>query len=204
MEAPGELAVPQRRGRVDEDEDARLWRALQAGDDSAFEALVARHCGKLASVAARLLSNAADVEDVVQEAFVRVFETRRRYPRVACVRSWLLRITINLCLSRRRTAWWRRILLTHDYRGCEPAAADPRELAEQGVLDHALWEAVQHLPETLRVPFLLRYGEELSGAEIAAALGCKESTVWSRIYTARRMLRQRLGDVLDLPPDANA
>jgi RNA polymerase sigma-70 factor (ECF subfamily) len=140
------------------------------------------------------------VEEVVQEAFVRAFETRLRYPHLRCIRGWLLRITINLCNSRRRTAWWRRTLLTADYRGVEPAAADP---AERGTVDGALWNAVQALPDTLQLPFLLRYTEELSGAEIAAILGCNESTVWSRIYTARRKLRERLGDAFAMPPDAS-
>jgi len=202
MDASGEMAIVQRLAFAgDEDEDTRLWRCVQGGDDAAFEALVQRHGAKLASVASRLLPNRADVEDVVQETFVRAFECRRRYPRVRCLRTWLLRIMVNLCHSRRRTAWWRRILLTHDYRGVDPLGADVQELAERRVVDQALHAALAGLPEALRVPFLLRYAEELSGAEIAAVLGCKESTVWSRIYTARRRLRQSLGETRAAPTD---
>jgi RNA polymerase sigma-70 factor, ECF subfamily len=201
MDVPGEMVVPRRRDSAADAEDTRFWAAVQNGDDKAFEELVTRHCGRLAAVAGRLLRNPADVEEVVQEAFVRAFETRARYPHVQCVRSWFLRIAINLCNSRRRTGWWRRILLTGDYRGLEPAVADPGDLAERGLVDQSLREAVNDLPETLQLPFLLRYTEELSGAEIAAVLGLNESTVWSRIYLARRRLRERLGDALALPHD---
>jgi RNA polymerase sigma-70 factor (ECF subfamily) len=200
MDAPGEMAMPRGWAAAANDEDARLWAALQSGDDGAFEVLVRRHCEKLASVASRLLRNPADVEEVVQEAFVRAFETRRRYPRVRCVRTWLLRITLNLCNSRRRTGWWRRILLTRDYTGLEPATHSASR-NDPGLLDRTLRDAVESLPETLQLPFVLRYTEELSGAEIAAVLGLKESTVWSRIYAARRRLRAELGPVLEIPDD---
>jgi RNA polymerase sigma-70 factor (ECF subfamily) len=194
MNALGELPVLQRRELAEEDEDCRLWRALQAGDDSAFETIVVRHCAQVSSVARRLLGNAEDVEDVVQETFLRAFETRHRYPTIGCVRAWLLRITINLCKSRRRSGWWRRILLTRDYRGVEHPSRDARDAAEQSLERGRIAAAVDELPEFLRLPFMLRYFEELSGAEIAAALGWNESTVWSRIYAARRALQRRLAD----------
>jgi RNA polymerase sigma-70 factor (ECF subfamily) len=199
MDAPIEMAMPRGWAAAADDEDARLWAALQSGDDGAFNVLVARHCEKLASVASRLLRNPADVEEVVQEAFVRAFETRRRYPQIRCVRTWLLRITLNLCNSRRRTAWWRRILLTRDYTGVEPAT---QPASVDGALDRTLRDAVDALPESLQLPFVLRYTEELSGAEIAAVLALKESTVWSRIYAARRRLRAELGPVLEIPEEA--
>ena len=201
MDLPGEMVVPQRRELPEEDEDTRLWRSVQAGCDAAFEELVTRHGARLASVAYRLLNNPADVEDVVQETFLRAYETRRRYPRIYSLRTWLLRITINLCNSRRRTAWWRRILLTYDYRETEPHGEDPQALAERGVVDCQIWDAVRELPEMLRLPFLLRYSEELSGVEIAVVLGWSESTVWTRIYAARRQLKRRLGASLTEPSD---
>lgn len=201
MDAPVDMAMPRGWAAAADDEDTRLWAALQSGDDSAFDVLVTRHCEKLASVASRLLRNPADLEEVVQEAFVRAFETRRRYPQVRCVRTWLLRITLNLCNSRRRTAWWRRILLTGDYTGLEPATRTAL-LDESGLLDRTLRDAVEALPESLQLPFVLRYTEELSGAEIAAVLGLRESTVWSRIYAARRRLRAELGTLLEIPEEA--
>lgn len=186
-------------GSPGDGEDERLWRAAVAGDDRAFEALVSRHGAKIAAVAARILNNPHDVEDVVQETFVRAFARRHRSPGVACVRAWLLRIAINLCKSKRRGFWWRRIWLTEDVEPFAAAAADPQALAEQALLQREVEQAVQRLPETLRLPFVLRFFEELSGKEIAAVLGWKESTVWTRIYAARRELKQRLAGRLDLP-----
>ena len=177
MHASGEIVVRQRLELAGEDEDVRLWCAAAAGDDTAFETLVSRHSRKVASVAARFLHDRDEAEDVVQETFIRAFETRHRYPRVLCVRTWLLRIAINLCRSRRRTAWWRRTWVTGDTAALERAPEDPRELAEQTLLHREIERVLRDLPETLRLPFLLRYYEDLPGTEIAAVLGWNESTV---------------------------
>jgi RNA polymerase sigma-70 factor (ECF subfamily) len=193
METAGEIAVRERPG-VTDDEDARLWAAVAEGDDAAFETLVMRHGAKVASVAARLLRDPNDVEDVVQETFVRAYATRQRYPGRDCVRAWLLRIAINLCKSRRRAPWWRRVWLTEDAQALGVGSADPAALAEASLMQREVLEAVRRLPERLRQPFLLRYFEDLPGSEIAAVLGCNESTVWTRIYAARRELKKCLGE----------
>jgi RNA polymerase sigma-70 factor (ECF subfamily) len=79
-------------------------------------------------------------------------------------------------------------------RPAEPpdAAPDPRELVHGAMWRDEIDEAVHRLPERLRLPVVLYFYEELTGPEIAAALGCNPSTVWSRIYAAHRELRKQL------------
>jgi RNA polymerase sigma-70 factor (ECF subfamily) len=147
MDTLGEMAVQQPIGTgipigVGDDEDARLWTAVLAGDDSAFDVLVSRHCGCIASVTSRLLRDPNDVEDVVQETFVRAYASRHRYPSRHSVRAWLLRIAINLCKSRKRTTWWRRVWLMGDF-WTEPIGPDnPAALAEEALLRREVGEAV--------------------------------------------------------------
>jgi RNA polymerase sigma-70 factor (ECF subfamily) len=197
MTAAGEILVDRRIGLVLEDEDDRLHRAAVAGDDSAFERLVHRHSPQAALVARRLLENPQDVEDAVQETFVRAYQGLRRYRGQAGFRAWLLAIVVNVCRNRRRDWWrWRTFLSRSGLGGPEP---DARKQAEQQLIRGDLDRLVSALPDALRVPFTLRFFEELSGAEIAAILECPESTVWTRIYSARRELQRRLAKLENEP-----
>src|SRR5207245_648349 len=151
---------------------------------------VERHRGKVTSVAARFLDNPEDVADAVQESFVRAYENLRSFRAAASFRSWLLAITINVCRNKRRGFWRWRLFLQQEAPALAERPADPEALAEDRLAYGQLESAVRELPERLRVPFVLRFFEELSGAEIAAMLKWPESTVWTRIYAARQELRK--------------
>jgi RNA polymerase sigma-70 factor (ECF subfamily) len=186
------MALGRRVREAPEEADQQLVRAAVAGDLAAFDRLVERHCRKVACVAGQLLNNPHDVEDVVQETFLRAFEHLAGFRGEASVRTWLIRIAMNLCRNRRQTFWWRRVLLTADHAAFEPSPADARALAEEALAQRELQHALERLPERLRLPLVLHFFEELSGAEIAAILGCSENAVWKRIYAGRRALRKSL------------
>lgn len=193
MSIGGEMAVEKRRAAPGMDEDERLVRAAAEGERGAFEELVRQYARQVGAVARRLLDNPEDAADAVQETFLRAYQNLSRYRGSGGVRGWLLSIATNVCRDRRRRFWrWRRFL-NRDAPALAPPPEDPRAAAE-GRLSHAELEAaVRALPEGLRTPFVLRFFEDLTGAEIAEIVGCPESTVWSRIYAARRELRKRLG-----------
>jgi RNA polymerase sigma-70 factor (ECF subfamily) len=200
MLAEGEMVLGQQPERVTEgiaDSEEKLWgRAALNGDLSAFDALVNRHWRKVASVVGRLLSDPNDVEDAVQETFVRAFEHLRGFRGEASVQTWLLCIAINVCKNKRGSFWRRRVTLTDDDAALHAEPADARALAEANLLQcewkHVLRRALRQLPDKFRVPIILHFYEDLSGAEIAAVLGWNESTVWTRIYAGCRKLRERL------------
>jgi RNA polymerase sigma-70 factor, ECF subfamily len=189
----GELALEKGLQAGAEDADRRLVEATLAGDPSAFEALVDRHWAKVAAVAGRFLTDPNEVEDAVQETFVQAFCHLHGYRGQASVRTWLIRIVANVCRTRRRSFWGRRVFLTETPGGAEGAAANPQRLVEDALLHDEVDAAIHRLPERLRLPLVLYFYEELTGPEIAAALGCNTSTVWSRIYAAYRELRKQLG-----------
>jgi RNA polymerase sigma-70 factor (ECF subfamily) len=184
------------RTRPSADEDARLVAGVLKGESGAFEGLVARHSAPVGAVARRFVRDPNDLDDVVQETFLRAYRNLRRYRGRSAFRTWLIQIALNVCRDQRRTFWSRRVELAEDPALlAETRGADgfSRDL----VLREALHRAIAELPERLMVPFVLNALEELSGAEIAAVLGCNESTVWTRIYTARKRLRAQLGDLLE-------
>jgi RNA polymerase sigma factor (sigma-70 family) len=204
MPVGGELAVWQRFKRVvhvADEEEQRLVRAAADGDTSAFDALARGHWRKVASVAGRFLADPNDIEDAVQETFVRAFENLRGFRGQASVQTWLIRIAVNVCKNKRSEFWRRRVNLTDDDSLLKVDPADARVLAETGMVlgdrEHMLQRALSELPERLRLPIVLHFFEELSGREIAAVLGWNESTVWSRIYTGCRELRKKLGPELE-------
>src|SRR4051794_21464054 len=115
MHACGELVVeryrPEGTRPAEPDEDDPLWRAAARGERGAFESLVRRHRGKVTSIAARLLDRREDVEDAVQEAFLRAYRQLPRFRGECGFRSWLVAILVNVCRTRRRGfGRWRRFL----------------------------------------------------------------------------------------------
>jgi len=197
MQAVGEIIVDRWPDLGGEPDELRLVKAALAGDHAAFDALVRRHEAQVASVIRRAIEDPNDLEDAVQETFLRAYQNLRRFRGDAALRTWLLRIALNVCHDRRRGWWKRRVILAPQPGLLDAGSSRQNPLSDPAVLHQVLGAAVDRLPDRLRLPFVLHVFEELSGAEIAVALRCRESTVWSRIYAARKQLRKLLAGVLD-------
>jgi RNA polymerase sigma-70 factor, ECF subfamily len=195
MQAAGEIAV-ERIPERGESDDARLVRAVLGGQASAFDELVERHSSKIASVARRFADDPNDLEDIVQETFLRAYQKLHRFRGDAALRTWLIQIAVNVCRDRRGGFWSRRVVLTGEPQ-LPGSSNDPAAISDRAMLRRAIERAVRQLPEKLRLPFVLHVLEDLSGVEVAAALGWNQSTVWSRIYAARKRLRESLGDLVE-------
>lgn len=178
-------------------DDHRLVQSILHGDAAAFDGLVKSHAQPVTSVVRRFLDDPNDLEDAVQETFLRAYRSLSRFRGQASLRTWLIQIALNVCRDRRRTFWMRRVVLAADSRSFEAATDDGRDLAERAAMQESIERAVRALPEKLRLPLVLHAFEELSGAEIAAVLGWSESTVWTRIYAARKRLHRELGSLLE-------
>lgn len=167
--------------------DAEL--ALRARtDEAAFAALYARHAPYVARVAYRLLGSEADVDDVVQEAFLDAAGAIGDLLDPGAVRAWLVAIAVrrvHKTLRKRQRRAMFASLLAH----VVPAASDPRD--RQPVDD--LYEALDALPVELRVPWTLSRVEQLTLPETARACGVSLATVKRRIAEAEARLERRLG-----------
>lgn len=158
-----------------------LCRCRQ-GDERAFRDLMRRHRGRALYLAAQMLRDRTEAEDVVQEAFLRVFRALPTFRGDASFHSWLYRIIVNLCLDRGRRQSATPLPLEPDF---ETPAAPER------------WETRLHveallarLSDELRVTLLMREVVGLSYVEIAAELNLPVGTVRSRLHAAREQFRR--------------
>lgn len=186
------------------DPDLDLLRQAQAGDFAPFEALVGRLQGRVYGVAYRILGQAQDAEDVVQQTFLSVIEHIETFRAESAVATWVLRIATNFALKVLRK---RRGLPTvpldvaaeDESLGSVPHPdyiaqwrENPEDLAARAELKDVLDRAIAELDDKYRVVFVLRDIEGFSTEETAAALGLTESNVKVRLLRARLQLRERL------------
>src|SRR5271165_2802050 len=90
----------------DDVSDLALMARVARGDQPAYRVLASRHLPAMLGLARRILGNAADAEDVAQEAMLRVWIHAPRWQPLALFRTWLTRVVVNLCLDRKRRAPW--------------------------------------------------------------------------------------------------
>ena len=187
------------------DLDAALVRRAKLGDEVAFAELVERHQGRVYQHASRLMGNAQDAEEVLQDTFLQVFRNLARFEERSKFSTWVYRIATNEALMRLRRVSRRREVSLDDM----PVAAVER--ANEGVqalarsaVDHvmdreireALQAAVAELPEEYRVVFVLRDVDDLTNAETAEILDLSIAAVKSRLHRARLFLRDRIAGVV--------
>jgi RNA polymerase sigma-70 factor (ECF subfamily) len=175
--------------------DDRLVALGLGGDQAAYGELVERYKDGLVNYLTRMTGERAAAEDLAHDAFVRLFERAATYRPQGKFRAYLYRIAVNLLRSKeRRRQRWRlvaaRFLSTNGDRPAPAAAA--RLLGDERDRQVADADAVARLPHRFRAPIVLFNIEGWSYREIAAALGCREGTVKSRIHRGRQLLRQEL------------
>jgi len=179
--------------------DEALMTRLRGGDDNALAPLMARWEVPMKRYLARIVQNAHEAEELAQETFVRLYQTRARFREGARFSPWLYAIATNL--ARNRLRWWRRrpavTLEAWTEFGGEAADESSAGRAASGALEQhecveAVREAVAALPVELREALILCEYEELTQAEAAEALGVTPKAVEMRLYRARAGLRHRL------------
>jgi RNA polymerase sigma-70 factor (ECF subfamily) len=175
-----------------------LVRAAAAGDTSAFRRLVEMHMRAIYAVGFRILGNHDDADDVAQETFVRAWSSLGRYDERYAFYTWLRTIATRLALNvrakqqRRRTEGGETFAIAAE-TVADPGA-DPADGAVAAEWSDRLRAALAQLPEEQRSVLILRGQEEMSYAEIAAALDVPVGTVMSRLARARERLRVLLRD----------
>lgn len=154
-----------------------------------FEARIA-DCSTLAfRVAFSVLRQHQDAEDVAQEAFVRAHRSFRKLRNRESFRAWLVRTTWRLALDHRRGEQRRAARQNAHAIATIQIPVDVVAATERTA---ALWEAVDALPEKLRIAIVLAGIEGHDITEVARLLGVPEGTVKSRLFHARRQLQERL------------
>jgi len=196
--------MPQMPARPDTDAD--LVARLQRGDESAFEAIVRAHSGRLLSVARRFLGNNEDAQDAVQDAFIRAFKAIHTFEARAQLHTWLHRILVNTALMKLRE---RRRRPTESIDDLLPSySADGHQTVASRDWSDAVLErketagivrqAIARLPDQYREVLVLRDIEEKDTAEAAEILGTTSNVVKVRLHRARQALRTLLDREFEL------
>jgi len=178
--------------------------ALKRGDRAEFARLVDEYSLHIYRLALRLLGNPQDAEDVLQNTFLNALRALPKFESRSSLSTWLYRIAVNeaLMMIRKRKP---QISLTpvneegdEDEDGEEMQIVDWGHLPESDLLSNEARQhvdaAIQRLPDTLRVVFLLRDIEGLSIEETAATLHISQAAVKTRLLRARLHLREDLSD----------
>jgi RNA polymerase sigma-70 factor (ECF subfamily) len=182
---------------VDQDDDILMQRTA-AGDERAFQQLVARWERPVFAFLFSMLGSVEEAEDLAQDTFVKVYDQARRYRPAGRFRSWLLRIAGN----RARSALRRRKILrwvSFDRTSHDRAAPgdDPGRSLERRETAERVRDAVAELPERQRAAVVLKRFQGLSYREIAEVLDTTEAAVESLLQRASATLRQRLGPLVE-------
>jgi RNA polymerase sigma-70 factor (ECF subfamily) len=181
------------------DGDDKLVKRAKKGDSRAFDLVVLKYQGRVAQLVSRYVSNAAEVEDVTQEAFIKAYRALPKFRGDSAFYTWLYRIAANaaknhlVALSRRPTT----DLALDDSESYEvPGRLKDNESPDEVImgqqLEAVISQAIDVLPLELKAALTLREFEGLSYDEIAEVLECPIGTVRSRIFRAREAIDQKV------------
>lgn len=184
--------------------DEQMVERALSGDADAFGVIVRRWERRIYALAFGMLGREEDARDATQETFLAAFRNLRGFRGEAKVSSWLHRIAVNQCITRQRRARVRGETALEDETERDAAAfatgahESPARHAESRERTEAVRRAVSALPTDLRQVIVMKEFEEMTFQEIAQALELPLSTVKSRLYTALKQLRMRLGSHADV------
>ena len=155
-------------------------------DKDLFDAIVKKYKDSVFSVAFQYCRNPYDADDVVQDAFLKLYTAKKEFESEEHIRNWLIRVAVNDSKKIVISPWKRRYQSLEDY--AETLAFEEPEESE-------VFFAVMELPEKYRIAVHLYYQEDYSIREIAEILKIRESTVSTRLLRARKMLKEKLKGV---------
>ena len=172
-------------------------RRSRDGEEPCFEQIYAEHFGEVTRWVRAMGASQADVEDLAQEVFL---VARRRLPEFdgANLKGWLYRVAQLTVRAHRRRAWVRRALFGQNSPASDEVtelshpALDPSQLLERQEAERSIATLLDGMSERRRVAFILFEIEGYTGEEIAQREGIPLSTVWTRLYYARKDFVRRL------------
>lgn len=173
------------------------------GDMTALAILVDRHKDLVYRVAMQITKNSDDASDVLQDAFLKVYDSINAFRQESAFETWLYRIVVNLSIDavkkrKRQQESMASLSGVSDVHQSRDAQQDPTRQAERNELQEWVTQAVNSLSIKHRSVVILHELEGLSHPQIAEILDCSEGTVRSRLHYARKKLRVLLAPYIDV------
>jgi RNA polymerase sigma-70 factor (ECF subfamily) len=208
MSSASDVETMQPKVNPNREIDQALVERAQRGDQQAFGMLVEKYQRKLARLLSRMMRDSAEIEDVVQESFIKAYRALPNFRGDSAFYTWLYRIGINTAKNY-LVAMGRRPQVSRDIE-IEDAEnfEDGDELRSMATPESELMtkeiaktvnDTMMALPDDLRTAITLREIEGLSYEEIASVMDCPIGTVRSRIFRARETIAAKLRPLLDTP-----
>ena len=172
------------------DSDARLVERIRAGDARAFDEIVARHKRAVYSMARRLLDSHEDADEAAQVTFVRAWQALGGFRGESSLRTWLVRIVLNVSKSLRAKARPLDGLEGQEQRADPRAGSD--DLLQRNEARARVRNAVDRLPPRQREVVMLKVFSEMTHREVAEILGLSEGAVKAHLHQAVSNLRRRM------------
>jgi RNA polymerase sigma-70 factor (ECF subfamily) len=180
-----------------------LSHAISTAAAPTVESLVADHAGMVFRIAYSILRNHHDAEDAAQECFLRVVKHQGRLHKVRNLKTWLARVAWTTALDKRRSKPPAAVSLDDEGFG-EPmleSLPDPAPRADDQLAGRQMQRLLQRLiavlPDDLRQPLELSTVLELNSTEIAEVMEIPESSVRTRLFRARKLLKEKLASQLE-------
>ncbi|WP_164115358.1 RNA polymerase sigma factor [Sphingorhabdus sp. Alg239-R122] len=192
--------------------DRQLVEAAVQKDSTAIALITRRNNQRLFRAAWSILRNHADAEEVVQDSYLKAFRALDKFEGKSSLSTWLTRIALNTALDRKRSndrkidAFRAQDVTVIDayrstYSSSSEASELPSSILARSELSKFLKAAVRRLPDPYRTVFILRDIEGMSVAETAKAMEIPASTIKTRLFRARRLMRKDIevefGNVFD-------
>lgn len=182
-----ETALPARQRPDASQRDLQLLRRVAQRDRDAFETLYRSYQPRLQRYLGRYLRSSGAIEDVIHEVMLAVWQQATRFREASRVSTWIFGIAYHKAVAELRRASTRPFAVPSERLESSLQAAEP-----QPGLRVALQQALARLPDEQRLAVQLTYIEGRSYPEIARLMGCPVNTVKTRMFHARRKLRQLL------------
>jgi RNA polymerase sigma-70 factor (ECF subfamily) len=174
--------------------DAALVARIGSGDSAACRSLMEAHLGRIHAFAWRMLGDAAEAEDVAQDAFLRLWRQAGKWRAEARVGTWLHRVAHNLCIDRLRQ---RRGDSGAELPDLPDPAPGPAADQQRAQVARRIEAALAGLPERQRAAIVLVHYQELGNIEAAGIMGVGVEAMESLLSRGRRGLREALAGLRD-------
>lgn len=194
----------------DRQADALLVERVQQGDKKAFDLLVLKYQHKIMRLLSRMMRDQNEVEDVMQETFIKAYRAIPQFRGDSAFYTWLYRIAINTARNWMTAQTRRPSAPSLNVSDSDETFDEIDNLTDNNTPESILAgqeiavcvnDTIEQLPTDLRTAIVLRELEGLSYEEIAQAMNCPIGTVRSRIFRAREAIAEKLRPLLDQQGD---